>query len=87
MSDDVKAEYNRVKLPDAIEIHRYLVEQGLKDKADTSGVAVAAPLARKRPKRQMKRKARRIKLTNTHMAGSGIDLNKDFKPDKDSAFS
>eukprot|EP00171_Calliarthron_tuberculosum_P008242 IDg8242t1 len=86
VAPDVTKKYTSLRLPDAIEIHRYLVEHGVKDKADTAGVAVAVPVARKRPKRQMKRKARRIKLTNTHMANSGIDLNKDFKPGKDSAF-
>lgn len=87
VSPDVVKRYTSLKVPtDAIDIHRYLVAHGLKAEGDTAGVAVTAPPSRKRPKRQVKRKARRIKLTNTHMANSGIDLNKDFKPGKDSAF-
>lgn len=86
ISEDVKKEYTSVKVPGPIEVHRYLVARGLKNKDDTTGVAVQTPVARKRPKRQMKRKSRRVKLTNTHMADSGIDLNQDYKPAKDSAF-
>ncbi len=84
---DVKEKYKSVRLPDAIDIERELVKQGLKDADGADGaLGVAPPVTRKRPKRQAQRKARRIKLTNTHMANSGIDLNKDFKHGKDSAF-
>lgn len=87
VSAEVIEEYNSVKLPHAIEVHKYLVDNGLKDSDDTAGITIAKNVVRKRPKRQTKRKARKVKLTNTHMAGSGIDLNQDFKPAKDSAFS
>lgn len=83
---DVKEKYGSVRLPDAIEIHRYLVESGLKETEDVAGATVVSIVTRKRPKRQTLRRSRKIKLTNTHMANSGIDLNKDFNPGKDSAF-
>lgn len=87
VSEDVREKYNSVKLPDAIDVHRELVSAGLKDSDGAGGViSISQPVARKRPKRQVQRKNRRIKLTNTHMANSGIDLNKDFKHGKDSAF-
>lgn len=87
VGDDVKEKYKTVRLPDAIDIDRELVAKGLKDSDGTGGgISVPPPIARKRPKRQAQRKARRIKLTNTHMANSGIDLNTDFKHGKDSAF-
>lgn len=89
ISDEVKERYKKVSVPDAIEVHRYLVAEGLKDTNDTTGVKIAQPVSRKRPssRKDSKRRARRIKLTNTHMANTGIDLSKDFDPGKDSAFS
>ncbi len=86
IAQDVVDKYNSVKVPDALEVHRYLVKNNLKDSQDTSGIAVVQPVTRKRPKRQVKRKSRRIKLTNTHMANSGIDLNQDYGGGADSAF-
>lgn len=89
ISEDVKARYNSVRLPDSIEVHRYLVSMGLKDTQDATGVKIAQPVSRKRPSRQGNRRARKIKLTNTHLQNSGIDLSKDFTPGdgKDSAFN
>lgn len=87
VSQDVRDKYNSIRLPDALDVHRELVDAGLKDSDGAGGaISISQPVARKRPKRQVQRKARRIKLTNTHMANSGIDLNKDFKHGKDSAF-
>lgn len=86
IAQDVKEKYNSVKVPDAIEVHRYLVENKLKDRNDTAGVPVVQPITRKRPKRTVKRKSKKIKLTNTHMANSGIDLNQDYGGGADSAF-
>lgn len=81
--------YNQVSLPDSIEVHRYLVEKGLKQTDDATGVRIAQPVSRKRPSSRggNKRKQRKIKLTNTHMLNSGIDLSKDYNPGKDSAFN
>lgn len=90
ISDEVKEKYKRVKVPDAIEVHRYLVQRGLKETDDSTGVKIAAPVSRKRPssRKDSKRKRnKRIKLTNTHMENSGIDLSKDYNTGKDSAFN
>lgn len=88
ISEEVKEKYKHVPVPDAIEVHRYLVQRGLKETDDATGVKIAAPVSRKRPssRKESKRRARRIKLTNTHMANSGIDLSKDFNTGKESAF-
>lgn len=89
ISDDVKERYKGVRVPDAIEIHRYLVAEGLKETDDATGVMIAKPVARKRPssRKESKRRTRKIKLTNTHMENSNIDLSKDFHTGKDSAFN
>lgn len=88
VSDDLKEQYNRMSLPDAIEVHRYLVEKGLKDTEDATGVKIAQPVTRKRPSKRgdRARRAKKIKLTNTHMENTNIDLSKDFNTGKESAF-
>lgn len=91
ISDDVKELYKSVRIPeDSIEIHRYLVAEGLKETDDATGIKIAQPVSRKRPsslKAGKRKRTRKIKLTNTHMANSNIDLSKDFQTGKDSAFS
>lgn len=89
ISDEVKDRYKSVSVPDAIEMHRYLVAEGLKETDDAIGVTIAKPVTRKRPssRKESKRRTRKIKLTNTHMANSDIDLSKDFHTGKDSAFN
>jgi hypothetical protein len=86
VSDEVRGRYNAVPLPDAIEIHRYLVANGLKDSDDVNGTKIAAPMTRKRPRKQEKKRAKKVKLTNVHLENIGIDLNKDYQHGKGSAF-
>lgn len=89
ISDEVRDKYKRISVPDAIEVHRYLVQRGLKETDDSTGIKIAAPVSRKRPssrKDNKRRRNKRIKLTNTHMENSGIDLNKDYNTGKESAF-
>lgn len=88
IGEEVKTKYKEVRVPDAIEIHRYLVQHGLKETDDKSGVRIAQPVSRKRPKTKQggRRRTRRIKLTNTHLKNSDIDLSKDYNTGKDSAF-
>lgn len=89
ISDEVKKRYKEVRLLDPVEIHRYLVAQGLKESDDATGVKISQPISRKRPSTRQagRRRTRKIKLTNTHMANSGIDLNKDYNTGKASAFN
>lgn len=88
-SAEMKQIYNRVSLPDEIEVHRYLVSEGVKQTDDATGIKISQPISRKRPsKRDKKRRSnKKMKLTNTHMEDSGIDLTKDFNAGKDSAFN
>lgn len=89
ISEEVKERYKSVSVPDAIEVHRYLVAEGLKETDDATGVKISQPVSRKRPssaKGGKRKRTRKIKLTNTHMANSNIDLSKDFHTGKDSAF-
>lgn len=89
VSDEVKKKYKEVRVPDPIEVHRYLVANGLKKTDDKTGVKIAAPVARKRPSARQggRRRNRRIKLTNTHMEDSNINLDRDFVSNKASAFN
>lgn len=87
VSDELQARYKQVPLPDEIEVHRYLVANGMKQTDDATGVSIAQPVARKRPgKRTDRKRGKKVKLTNTHMVGSNIDLTKDFDTGKESAF-
>ena len=88
VSDDVRERYNKVSLPDAIEVHRYLASRGLKETDDVRGTQVHKTVKRKRPgSKKEGRRSKQVKLTNTHMINTGVDLTKDFKHGKDSAFS
>jgi hypothetical protein len=87
VSDEVRKRYNSVSIPDAIEVHRYLVANGLKDSDDATGTRVAAPVVRKRPKKQEQKRSKRVKLTNSHLENLGINLNEDYQHGKGSAFS
>lgn len=89
VSREVRTRYKEVILPDAIEIHRVLVAQGLKETDDKTGIRISQPIARKRPSARPggKRRTKRIKLTNTHMANSEVDLTRDYDAGKSSAFS
>lgn len=90
ITDELKLKYKTITLPeDEIETHRYLVEHGLKQTDDKNGIKIAQPIVRKRPNRRndRKRQNKRIKLTNTHLKNSDIDLTKEYKSAKDSAFS
>jgi hypothetical protein len=89
VSEPVRNRYNRVSVPDAIEVDRYLVREGLKDSSGgLAGSGVGALVPRKRPRKKGETaRAKRVKLTNTHMTNSGIDLSKDYKHGKGSAFS
>lgn len=88
ISPDVRERWGAIRLPDAVDIHRYLVERGLK--ADTAAGAprVVAAFVRRRPTRKGRGAggAKRLKLTNTHLEGSSIDLNADVAGGK-GAFS
>lgn len=87
VSDELKERYNSLILPDAIEVHRTLVENGLKETDDKTGVNVSRPITRKRPSRKgSNRRNKKIKLTNVHMEDTNIDLTKDIESGKDSAF-
>lgn len=93
---DVRDAYGAVPLPDPIEVHRHLVRRGLKETDDVRGAGVAGGMGggagakRKRPGAGKKRGgggARRVKLTNTHVAGiDGVDLTKDFQHGNGGAF-
>lgn len=87
VSEEVRNRYNSVLLPDAIEVHRYLMKHGLKFSDDKRGARVTATVTRKRPVKQGKQRSKRVKLTNTHLVNSGIDLSKDYQHGKGSAFS
>jgi hypothetical protein len=89
VSEAVRSRYNSLGLPDAIEIDRYLVREGLKEGGiGIGGSSVGALVPRKRPRKKGDNaRAKRVKLTNTHMTNSGIDLSKDYKHGKGSAFS
>lgn len=87
VSSEVRDRYNAVPLPDAIEVHRYLMKHGLKFSDDTRGTRVSASVTRKRPVKTGKQRAKRVKLTNTHLINSGIDLSKDYQHGKSSAFN
>lgn len=78
ISDDVKAKWLSVSLPDPLTIHRYLVDKGLKESSDTAGLNTITPIIRKRPAKKKKKRRRNVKLTNVHMVGSGIDLTRDL---------
>lgn len=88
VSDELKLKYNSVYLPDEIEVHRFLVAEGLKKTDDATGVKIAQPITRKRPNRRndKKQRTKKIKLTNTHLTNSEIDLSKDYNTGKESAF-
>jgi len=87
VSEDIITKWNEIRVPDANDTHRFLVQHGLK-----SGSALLQAsgnmFIRKRPKRQDQKKSKRVKLTNVHMEGTGIDLTKDLdlKNGKPSAF-
>lgn len=89
ISDELKERYKSIILPDPLEVHRFLVSNGLKASDDKNGVHMAQPVTRKRPssKQTAKRRNKKIKLTNTHMANTNIDLSKDFNSGRDSAFN
>lgn len=88
ISDELKKKYRSIILPeDEIEVHRYLVARNLKKSDDINGIKISQAVTRKRPSRRNDRKKpKKIKLTNTHLDGSGIDLSKDYNTGKDSAF-
>ena len=88
ITPELKERYSKVMLPDMFEVNDYLVQNGLKGKDDKNGVKVAQAVTRKRPSsRSSKRRTKKIKLTNTHMANSKIDLTKDYNTGKASAFN
>jgi len=88
ISTDVKAKWAGVRLPDAVDIHRHLVEKGLKADSGAGAPRVVAAFVRRRPTRKGRGAGgnKRLKLTNTHLEGSEIDLNADFAGGK-GAFS
>lgn len=87
VSGELTNNYKRVILPeDEIETHRYLVNEGLKNTDDATGIKITQPISRKRPNRKNNRRQKKIKLTNTHLTNSDIDLTKDFNTGKESAF-
>lgn len=87
VSEELQTRYKQVPLLEEIEVHRYLVANGLKQTDDANGVSIAQPVARKRPgKRTDRKRSKRVKLTNQHMVGSNVDLTKEYDAGKESAF-
>ena len=85
-SDAVRELWHATPVPDALVVHNYLVQRGLKDaSADGSAHAVLAPRKRPRPLRPGGQRVgaagnRRFRLTNVHLEGTGIDLSRDYEP-------
>lgn len=87
ISPDVRERWAAIRLPDAVDIHRYLVERGLKANTAAGAPRVVAAFVRRRPTRKGRAGgAKRLKLTNVHLEGSAIDLNADIAGGK-GAFS
>ncbi|GAB0497582.1 hypothetical protein MMPV_008917 [Pyropia vietnamensis] len=87
ISPDVKERWSAIRLPDAVDIHRYLVERGLKANTSAGAPRVVAAFSRRRPTRKGRAGGtKRLKLTNVHLEGSAIDLNADLAGGK-GAFS
>lgn len=87
ISPDVRERWSAIRLPDAVDIHRYLVERGLKANTAAGAPRVVAAFVRRRPTRKGRAGgAKRLKLTNVHLEGSAIDLNADVAGGK-GAFS
>lgn len=91
VSQDVRDKFSLIILPDRYEVHRYLVGKGLKEVDDEKSARApgSAVVKRKRPGggQGKAKRAKKIKLTNTHMTGlDGVDLTTDFKHGKNSAF-
>lgn len=86
VSEELKQRYKEVSIPDEREVEAYLVQHNLK-KTDPEASS-AQPITRKRPGRRKdgKKRQKKMKLTNTHMLGSNIDLTKDYDTGKESAF-
>lgn len=86
VSDELQLLYKQVPIPDDREVDAYLLQHNLKKRDIQS--SVVQPVTRKRPGRRKdpKKRQKRMKLTNTHMVDSNIDLTKDFDTGKESAF-
>uniref|UniRef100_A0A7S3EFD7 TFA2 Winged helix domain-containing protein n=1 Tax=Rhodosorus marinus TaxID=101924 RepID=A0A7S3EFD7_9RHOD len=75
VSDDIRGMWETIHAPDRIEVHRYLIENGVK-KGKVEDFPQLA-INRRRPRGQKARSNKRMKLTNVHLEGTGIDLQED----------
>ena len=76
VSQDIVTKFHEISLPDPSDMHRFLMEHGLKKGSQLVRPYVSTVM-RKRPRKQEAKKTKRVKLTNVHMEGSGIDLPQD----------
>uniref|UniRef100_A0A7S3EEF9 TFA2 Winged helix domain-containing protein n=1 Tax=Rhodosorus marinus TaxID=101924 RepID=A0A7S3EEF9_9RHOD len=109
VSDDIRGMWETIHAPDRIEVHRYLIENGVKKGkvedfpqlavrscslvlssapqnvkftrqlwADNVSLCIlSSQINRRRPRGQKARSNKRMKLTNVHLEGTGIDLQED----------
>eukprot|EP00871_Galdieria_phlegrea_P000856 jgi/Galph1/1771/GphlegSOOS_G461.1 len=90
VSADVTELWSEVRVPDPVDVHRYLVGRGLKEMPSRANNQPERAVVRKRPKSyDTKRRnvGRRAKMTNEHLQGTALDLNQTIQgPTRDSAF-
>ncbi|KAA8495961.1 General transcription factor IIE subunit 2 [Porphyridium purpureum] len=75
--EEIAKKFHEIRLPEPHDIHLYLKEHDLKKGSHSR--PNAGSIMRKRPKKMEARKSRSVKLTNVHMAGTGIDLTQDVE--------
>jgi hypothetical protein len=92
ISEQVRKLWQSIPIPDSSVVYDYLLQRGLKQGSNHEAVRAAlVPTGAQRPP-QLKRRARpgarssgssstrRIRLTNVHLEGTGIDLSRDYEP-------
>ncbi|KAL7746586.1 transcription factor TFIIE beta subunit, TFIIEB, Tfa2 [Sorochytrium milnesiophthora] len=67
MDPEVKEIWNKLQVPDDVDLRKQLEAAGMKEQKTFEQKA-------EQRTKQKKRAQRRVKLTNTHLAGTGIDL-------------
>jgi hypothetical protein len=88
ISEQVRKLWQSITVPDASVVFDYLIQHGLKrglEKKATSSTRMALgaqrpPLLKRRSQRGGGPPSRRIRLTNVHLEGTGIDLSRDYEP-------
>ncbi|KAF6003562.1 hypothetical protein F1559_002663 [Cyanidiococcus yangmingshanensis] len=87
ISDQVRKLWQSIHVPDRSVVYDYLVQHGLKRNPDGKEALAALASGMQRPpllKRRVRTGAgsssRRIRLTNVHLEGTGIDLSRDYEP-------